>query len=69
MRKVAVVAAVALRILVAPLAAAAQQPHKVPRIGYLGATSPSVAAPWLEAFRRGLRELGSVLIRADMVIE
>jgi putative ABC transport system substrate-binding protein len=50
----------ALLFLAAPLAAGAQQPPKIPRIGYLGATSPSVSAPLLEAFRQGLRELGYV---------
>ena len=38
--------------------AEAQQPAKVPRIGFLiGASAPSVAAS-LDAFRHGLRELG-----------
>jgi ABC-type uncharacterized transport system substrate-binding protein len=40
--------------------AAAQQPAKVPRIGYLIATSPSLNAARIEAFRQGLRELGYV---------
>lgn len=44
--------------LVAP--AEAQQPKKVPRIGYLAAVSASADAPRLEAFRQGLRELGYV---------
>ena len=39
---------------------AAQQPVKVPRIGFLGATSPSTNAARIEAFRQGLRELGYV---------
>jgi ABC-type uncharacterized transport system substrate-binding protein len=38
----------------------AQQPTKVPRIGYLSATSPSVNPTRIEAFRQGLRELGYV---------
>ena len=37
----------------------AQQPAKVPRIGYLG-TSLSAIAARIEAFRQGLRELGYV---------
>src|SRR6184192_1405865 len=37
----------------------AQQPTKMPRIGYLG-TSPSAIAARIEAFRQGLRELGYV---------
>jgi ABC-type uncharacterized transport system substrate-binding protein len=40
--------------------AGAQQPTKVPRIGYLGATSPSTYPARIEAFRQGLRELGYV---------
>jgi ABC-type uncharacterized transport system substrate-binding protein len=40
--------------------AAAQQPTKIPRIGFLGATTPSVESTRLEAFRQGMRELGYV---------
>src|SRR5262249_11598081 len=43
-----------------PLAARAQQPGKVPRIGFLGAASPSTFAPRLEAFRLGLRDFGYI---------
>jgi putative tryptophan/tyrosine transport system substrate-binding protein len=42
------------------LSAEAQQPKKVPRIGYLGATSRSINPARVEAFRQGLRELGYV---------
>jgi len=48
----------AVGILVAPLAAEAQQPAKVPRIGIL---TPGPLAPrshLFEAFRQGLRDLG-----------
>jgi putative ABC transport system substrate-binding protein len=39
----------------------AQQPTKVPRIGYLsGAGDPSNTGPNVEAFRRGLQELGYI---------
>ena len=38
----------------------AQQPTKVPRIGYLGFSSPSTIPTRIEAFRQGLRELGYV---------
>jgi putative ABC transport system substrate-binding protein len=47
-------------ILGALLVADAQPPPKVPRIGFLSATSPSAIAARVEAFRRGLRELGYV---------
>jgi putative ABC transport system substrate-binding protein len=40
--------------------AQAQQPKKVPRIGYLSASSASEALVRTNAFRRGLRELGYV---------
>ena len=40
--------------------AEAQQPKKVPRIGYLSAFTPSAGGPLLEAFRQGLRELDYV---------
>ncbi len=55
--------------LTAPLTGAAQPTGKVYRIGYLGSTSPSgVHAQLIEAFRRGLRELGYVEGR-DVMIE
>jgi putative ABC transport system substrate-binding protein len=38
--------------------AAAQQPLKIPQIGFLSAASPSAAAFRIEPFRQGLRELG-----------
>src|SRR4030095_3772095 len=40
--------------------ARAQQPTKIPRIGFLSAVSPSSISPRTEAFRQGLRELGYV---------
>ena len=46
--------------LMAPLASYAQQPAKVPRIAYLGATSLTANASRVDAFRQGLRELGYV---------
>src|SRR5947208_14035624 len=50
------------------LRAEAQQPTKIPRIGYLGASSPTTNTARIEAFRRGLRELGYVAEK-NMVIE
>jgi putative tryptophan/tyrosine transport system substrate-binding protein len=40
--------------------AEAQQPAKMPRIGFLIGSSPSANAARIEAFRQGLRELGYV---------
>jgi putative tryptophan/tyrosine transport system substrate-binding protein len=42
------------------VAAEAQQPAKVPRIGFLSAASPSANTARYEAFRQGLRELGYI---------
>ena len=47
-------------VVVVAAMAEAQQPTKVPRIGYLTAASPSAFAARIEAFRQGLRELGYV---------
>jgi putative ABC transport system substrate-binding protein len=52
--------ALASGLLAAPLAAQAQPPGKVYRIGMLERTSPATNAANFEAFRRGLRELGYV---------
>jgi putative ABC transport system substrate-binding protein len=59
-RRVALVAVLAMSLLAAPLAADAQPAGGVPRIGFLGVTSPSDRPPLLDAFRQRLRELGWV---------
>src|SRR6516165_3854718 len=41
-----------------PLAARAQQPAKLPTIGYLGTAAASAWAPWTAAFVQRLHELG-----------
>jgi putative ABC transport system substrate-binding protein len=57
----AFISRVALGILLAPLAAGAQPPTKIPRVGLLLFGSPSDSATrFVEAFRQGLRELGYV---------
>jgi putative ABC transport system substrate-binding protein len=43
-----------------PSVSEAQQPAKIPRIGYLAGASRSAIAFRIEAFRQGLRELGYV---------
>src|SRR5437016_5258582 len=48
---------VSVGLLAAPFAFEAQQPGRVPRIGFLSVTSPSDRPPLLDAFRQGLREL------------
>ena len=50
------------------VSAEAQQPMKVPRIGYLSTDSPSTIPARIEAFRQGLRELGYVGAK-NIVIE
>ena len=41
-----------------PLAARAQQPTKLPTIGFLGTTTLSAMGQWVAAFVERLRELG-----------
>ena len=45
-------------LLAAPLLAPSQQPGKLPRIGFLSNLNAGLAAPSVEAFRKGLSELG-----------
>jgi putative tryptophan/tyrosine transport system substrate-binding protein len=47
-------------LLLTGVFARAQQPKKVPRIGFLTAVSASTISDRIEAFRQGLRELGYV---------
>jgi putative ABC transport system substrate-binding protein len=58
-KKITVVTLCAI-LLTLSLSAEAQEPAKVPRIGYLTAASPSANAARTEAFRQGLRELGYI---------
>src|SRR5262249_22825653 len=41
-----------------PVAAGAQQPSKLPMIGFLGSSTPSIQGQWGAAFVQRLRELG-----------
>jgi putative ABC transport system substrate-binding protein len=41
-----------------PLAARAQQPGKLPTVGFLGPNTRSAASEWIAAFEQRLRELG-----------
>jgi hypothetical protein len=43
-----------------PVAARAQQPGKLPKIGFLGSGSASSWSPWTAAFVQRLNELGWV---------
>jgi putative ABC transport system substrate-binding protein len=50
--------AASIAVAVAPLAAAAQSPTKVPRVGFFTTGFPASIAHLLEGFKQGLRELG-----------
>jgi putative ABC transport system substrate-binding protein len=52
------IAALAVAFVMCAAAAQAQQPTKVPRIGYLSGSPPFSIAERIEAFRQGLLELG-----------
>src|SRR6266849_7144654 len=56
MKATTLLALLMLRLLVVPLAAHAQQPSKVPRVGVLWERTPP--DPFVAVFRQGLRELG-----------
>jgi putative ABC transport system substrate-binding protein len=43
-----------------PAGSRAQQPAKIPRIGYLTGATPEGQSSRIESFRQGLRELGYV---------
>ena len=43
-----------------PLVARAQQPAKLPTIGFLGASTSSIYSQWVAVFDKRLRELGSI---------
>jgi putative tryptophan/tyrosine transport system substrate-binding protein len=45
-------------VVARPLAARAQQPGKLPTIGYLGSATPATQGQWVAAFVQRLRELG-----------
>ncbi len=62
------IVALALAIHAAPLAADAQQPAKMPRIGFLGNSTAALEANLVGPFREGLRDLGYVEGR-DVLIE
>src|SRR5215510_15029076 len=54
------IAAIVLTFALGGVGAEAQQPKKIPRIGYLAAGSALSASSRIEAFREGLRELGYI---------
>ncbi len=61
MRKTLTVLFIVVALGAGATIAQAQQPKKVPRIGYVsGSGDPSTPSPSLEAFRQGLRDLGYI---------
>ncbi len=66
LRTIGLISILALGLLAVPLPAKAQEPAKVPRIGFLSLTTEPM--PQLRAFRQGLRDLGYVEGRS-LVIE
>jgi putative ABC transport system substrate-binding protein len=60
MRKARALILFVVVLLAVGFLAEAQQPKKVPRIGFLATVSPSTLSDRVEAFRQGLRELGYV---------
>ncbi len=58
--RLGLVVALALGILLAPVAAEGQQAEKVRRIAYLSAPSREAAERWVQVFQQALRELGWV---------
>ena len=57
-KRVVVAVTLALAILSVRFFSEAQQPKKVPRIGYLSYGSVESEKSWLAAFQQGLQELG-----------
>jgi putative ABC transport system substrate-binding protein len=51
-----------------PLAAGAQQPAKLPTIGFLGQSTRSAASEWVAAFVQRLRELGWIENRTVAIV-
>jgi ABC-type uncharacterized transport system substrate-binding protein len=61
MKKKIFVLVFSILILVSPHRGDAQQPAKIPRIGYVSGTGdPSNPGPYVEALRQGLRDLGYI---------
>src|SRR5574342_1373148 len=58
MKRVVGLIAIFVTLAACGTVATAQQPKKVPRIGYASTGAASAPNPLLEAFRQGLRDLG-----------
>ena len=60
MRKKITVLTLSILLFVLCFSAQAQQPEKVPRIGYIASAGPDAAGTNRGAFRQGLRDLGYI---------
>ncbi len=60
LRTIGLISTLALGLLAGPLPIEAQQAGKIPRIGILRGSTPSYSMPTINAFRKGLRDLGYV---------
>jgi putative tryptophan/tyrosine transport system substrate-binding protein len=60
MRRIGLAVVLAVSLLIAPLAAVAQQSAKIARIGILSSLTAEETAPFIDVFRQGLRRLGYV---------
>ena len=58
LRTIGLISTLALGLLAGPLTTEAQQPNKLPRVGFLSTNSRSSDSARVEAFRQGLNELG-----------
>ena len=57
MRLIGLAVVLTVSLNLAQIAAEAQQAARIPRIGFLSASSPSSEEPRLAAFREGLRKV------------
>jgi ABC-type uncharacterized transport system substrate-binding protein len=57
-RKLVGIAVIVVALTVCGARVEAQQPAKIPRVGFLSGAPRSANPPWREALRQGLRELG-----------
>ena len=60
MRKAGVVSVLLVLLLAVAVIAEAQQPKKIPRIGYLSSVDPATESTRSEGIRLALRELGYI---------
>jgi len=60
MRRIGLAVVLAVGLGLVPLAAEAEQPPRVARVGWMSLATPTAPAPYFDVFRQGLRDLGYV---------